>query len=73
MRYIIVNMDDASQIPALAEPLFLGLGATIQVHPGDDSGGLGEGGPGDRASGQEVRMEANLRLASGVTDGLPDQ
>src|SRR3954452_11760293 len=23
----------ASQIPALAEPLFLGLGATIQVHP----------------------------------------
>jgi hypothetical protein len=26
-------MDDASQIPAMAEPLFLGLGATIQVHP----------------------------------------
>jgi hypothetical protein len=31
--YIVVNMDDASQIPAIAEPLFLGLGATIQVHP----------------------------------------
>jgi len=31
--YIVVNMDDASQIPAMAEPLFLGLGATIQVHP----------------------------------------
>jgi Domain of unknown function (DUF3303) len=31
--YIVVNMDDASQIPALAEPLFLGLGAAIQVHP----------------------------------------
>ena len=29
--YIVVNMDDASQIPAMAEPLFLGLGATIQV------------------------------------------
>jgi hypothetical protein len=31
--YIVVNMDDVSQIPAMAEPLFLGLGATIQVHP----------------------------------------
>ena len=31
--YIVVSMDDASQIPAMAEPLFLGLGATIQVHP----------------------------------------
>jgi hypothetical protein len=31
--YIVVSMDDASQIPAIAEPLFLGLGATIQVHP----------------------------------------
>ena len=31
--YIVVNMDDASQIPAMAEPLFIGLGATIQVHP----------------------------------------
>jgi hypothetical protein len=31
--YIVVNMDDASQIPAMAEPLLLGLGATIQVHP----------------------------------------
>ena len=30
--YMVVNMDDASQIPAIAEPLFLGLGATIQVH-----------------------------------------
>jgi hypothetical protein len=30
--YIVVNMDDASQIPAVAEPLFLGLGAAIQVH-----------------------------------------
>jgi len=31
--YLVVNMDDASQIPALAEPLFLGMGATIKVHP----------------------------------------
>lgn len=31
--YLVVNMDDASQIPAIAEPIFLGLGATVQVHP----------------------------------------
>ena len=30
--YLVVNMDDASQIPAIAEPLFLALGATIQLH-----------------------------------------
>jgi len=31
--YIVVNMDDASQIPAMTEPLFHALGATVQVHP----------------------------------------
>jgi hypothetical protein len=31
--YLVVNMDDPSQIPAIAEPLFLGLGATIQITP----------------------------------------
>ena len=31
--YLVVNMDDASQIPAIAEPIFLALGATVQVHP----------------------------------------
>jgi hypothetical protein len=30
--YMVVNMDDASQISAIAETLFLGLGAAIQVH-----------------------------------------
>jgi hypothetical protein len=30
--YLVVNIDDASQISAIAETLFLGLGATIQVH-----------------------------------------
>jgi hypothetical protein len=27
--YLIVNMDDPSDLPAIAEPLFLGMGATI--------------------------------------------
>ena len=31
--YLVINMDDASQIPAMAEPLFLGLGATVKIHP----------------------------------------
>ena len=31
--YLVINMDDASQIPAIAEPLFLGLGAIIKIHP----------------------------------------
>jgi hypothetical protein len=30
--YIVVDMDDASQISAVAETLFVGLGATIEVH-----------------------------------------
>jgi hypothetical protein len=30
--YLIVNMDDPSQLPAIAEPLFFGVGATIKVH-----------------------------------------
>jgi hypothetical protein len=39
--YLVLNMDDASQIPAMAEPLFLGLDATVQIHPvmtGEDLG-----------------------------------
>jgi hypothetical protein len=31
--YLIINMDDASQIPAIFEPLFLGMGATVQISP----------------------------------------
>ena len=31
--YVVVNMDDASQIPAIFEPLYLGLGATVQIAP----------------------------------------
>ena len=31
--YLVLNMDDASQSPAMAEPLFLGLGATVQMSP----------------------------------------
>ncbi len=31
--YLVINMDDASQMPSLSEPLLLGLGATIKAQP----------------------------------------
>jgi hypothetical protein len=31
--YFVVNIDDASQIPATAEPFLLKAGATVQMHP----------------------------------------
>ncbi len=31
--YLVVDIDDASQIPAMTEPLLLGVGATVQMHP----------------------------------------
>jgi hypothetical protein len=31
--FLVVNMEDASQIPAMTEPLLLGVGATIHMQP----------------------------------------
>ena len=31
--YLVVNMEDASQIPAMTEPLLLGLGASVHMQP----------------------------------------
>jgi hypothetical protein len=31
--YLVVDMDDASQLPAITEPIFLGFGATVQITP----------------------------------------
>jgi hypothetical protein len=31
--YIFLEMDDASQIPAMAEPWFLAFNAAIEIHP----------------------------------------
>jgi len=30
---IAVNIDDPSEIPAIAEPFFLALGADVEIHP----------------------------------------
>ena len=31
--FLVVNMEDASQIPNFVEPLFLGVGATVHMQP----------------------------------------
>ena len=49
--YLIVELEDASQIPAIAELLFLGLRATIQIHPVTNPEDLAKG---VRAIGQAV-------------------
>jgi hypothetical protein len=49
--YIVVSMDNASQIPAIVEPLFLGLDAEVKVHPVMTLEDLGEATPSfDQAS-----------------------
>ncbi len=43
--YLIVDMEDASQIPAVAEPWFLACNATIDVHPVMSAADLEKAGP----------------------------
>ena len=43
--YMIINMDDASQLPAIAEPWFLALDASIEVQPAMVPEDLQKAGP----------------------------
>ncbi len=43
--YIVVDIDDPSQIPAIGEPLFLGLGATVEFYPVMTPEDLAKGAP----------------------------
>ena len=43
---IVVNIDDASEIPALAEPWFLAFNAKVEVLPAMILEDLEKGGPG---------------------------
>ena len=38
-------MDDASQMPAMAEPFFVGSGAAIRIHPVTTQEDLGKAAP----------------------------
>jgi hypothetical protein len=51
--YILVNIDDASQISAIAQTLFLGLGAAIQVHRVMTAEELGQAIPAIEQASQE--------------------
>ena len=43
--YFVVHVDDASQLPAIAEPLYLGMGATVRIHPVMTAEDLQKAGP----------------------------
>lgn len=43
--YVVVNLDDASQIPAVAEPFFFALHAEIDFYPVMTPEDLGKAGP----------------------------
>jgi hypothetical protein len=51
--YIIVNMDDASQIPAIAEPVFMWLKAEIEFYPVMTPEDLGKAGPAIEAANKK--------------------
>jgi sirohydrochlorin ferrochelatase len=51
--YIVVNIDEASQIAAIVEPLFLRLGAAIQVHRVMTPEELGQATPAIRQAAQK--------------------
>jgi hypothetical protein len=53
--YLVINMDDASQIPAMAEPLFLGLDATVEFHPVMTPEDLQKAGPAIQQAVQKYR------------------
>ena len=48
--YVVVNMDDASQMPAIAEPFFFALHAEIDWYPVMTPADLGKAGPGIEAA-----------------------
>lgn len=51
--YVILNLKDASQIPAVAEPFFLWLDAKIEFMPVMTPEDLGKAGPGIAAAVKE--------------------
>jgi hypothetical protein len=53
--WIVVDMDDASQIPAMVEPLFLGQGASAQITPVMTPEDLQKAGPDIEQTAQKYR------------------
>ncbi len=57
---IVVDIADASQIPAIAEPYFLAFNAEVSFHPAMTPEDLGKAGP---AIEKAVRKYGDLALA----------
>ena len=55
--YIVVNIDDASQIPAVAEPIFSWLGAHLEFIPVMLPQDLAKAGPAIGAAAQKWRTD----------------
>ena len=58
--FIFLDMQDASQIPAIAEPWFLAFNASLEIHP-VDTGRPRQGRRRHRGGGQEIRLIARSR------------
>jgi hypothetical protein len=48
--FIVFDMQDASQIPVVAEPWFLALNASVEIHPVMTPADLAKAGPGIEAA-----------------------
>ena len=48
--FLFFDMQDASQIPAIAEPWFLSFSASVEIHPVMTPADLGKAGPGIEAA-----------------------
>ena len=51
--YIVVEMEDASQIPAVAEPLFLAFDANVEIEPVMTAEDLASAGPAIQQAAQK--------------------
>lgn len=56
-RFLVINIQDASRIPPMTEPLLLGVGATLHMQPVAISKTCGGGRVGTGATGAKVRLE----------------
>ena len=48
--FLFFDMQDASQIPAIAEPWFLSFNAAVEIHPVMTAADLAKAGPGIEAA-----------------------